>query len=247
MSWKNTSVLVTGASRGLGRAIAKAFAAEGADVGIGYHRFDTEAQKTVEEIRSLGGSAIAVKADVRKPEQIESAIKEFLNAFKKIDVLINNAAIVDDKPLVLMSEESWSAVLQTNLGGVFNCSKAVARLMMAQKKGVIINIASIAGFMASPGQANYSASKGGVIALTRTLARELASKGIRVNAVVPGLITEGMTKRLDKQVAENYLKRIPLARFGKADEIAKAVMFLASQDASYIIGQTLVVDGGLII
>ena len=247
MSWKNTSVLVTGASRGLGRAIAKAFAAKGADVGIGYHRFDVEALKTVEEIRSLGGSALAVKADVRKPEQIESAIKEFLNAFKKIDVLINNAAIVDDKPLVLMSEESWSAVLQTNLGGVFNCSKAVARLMMAQKKGVIINIASIAGFMASPGQANYSASKGGVIALTRTLARELASKGIRVNAVVPGLITEGMTQRLDKQVAENYLKRIPLARFGKAGEIAKAVMFLASQDASYIIGQTLVVDGGLII
>ena len=245
MRWDGSTVLVTGASRGLGRCIAKAFAAEGAFVGLGYHRFDQQAEQTLSEIQKTGGSAVLVKADVSDFGTIDRAIRAFLAQRGGIDVLVNNAAIVDDRPFALMSADSWSAVLQTNLGGVFNCSRAVVRSMMAKGKGAIVNIGSVAGLIASPGQTNYAASKGGIAALTRTLAAELAPKGIRVNSVVPGFLTEGMAQRLDRQLAEERRSHIPLARFGTPEEVVHAVLFLASDDASYITGQQLVVDGGL--
>ena len=245
MRWHGLTVLVTGASRGLGRSIAKAFAAEGAFVGLGYYRFDQQAEQTLSEIRETGGSAVLVKADVSDSGTIDRAISAFLGQHGGIDVLVNNAAIVDDRPFALMSADSWSAVLQTNLGGVFNCSRAVVRSMMAKGKGAIVNIGSVAGLIASPGQTNYAASKGGIAALTRTLAAELAPKGIRVNSVVPGFLTEGMAQRMDRQLAEERRSHIPLARFGTPEEITHAVLFLASDDASYITGQQLVVDGGL--
>jgi 3-oxoacyl-[acyl-carrier protein] reductase len=245
MRWKGSTVLVTGASRGLGQSIAKAFAAEGAFVGLGYHRFDQKAEQTLAEIREIGGNGILVKADVRDPKAVDRAIKSFLAEYGGIDVLVNNAAIVDDKPFALMSADSWMAVLETNLGGAYNCSRAVVRSMMAKGKGAIVNIGSVAGLIASPGQANYAASKGGILALTRTLAAELAPKGIRVNTVVPGFLTEGMAQRMDRHLAEDRRKHIPLARFGNPEEVAHAVLFLASDDASYITGQQLVVDGGM--
>ena len=245
MRWHGSTVLVTGASRGLGRNIAKAFAAEGAFVGLGYHRFDQRAEQTLSEIQKAGGSAALVKADVRDSGAVNRAIRTLLAQRDGIDVLVNNAAIVDDKPFALMSADSWSAVLQTNLGGVFNCSRAVVRSMMAKGKGAIVNVGSVAGFIASPGQANYAASKGGITAFTRTLAAELAPKGIRVNTVVPGFLTEGITQRMNRHLAENRRSHIPLARFGNPEEVAHAVLFLASDDASYITGQQLVVDGGL--
>lgn len=245
MRWEGLTVFVTGASRGLGRAIAKAFAAEGAFLGLGYHRFSQAAEQTLSEIQDMGGSAALVKADVRDPKAIDNAISTFLAKHGQIDVLVNNAAIVEDKPFALMSADDWSSVLQTNLGGVFNCSRAVVRSMMAKGKGAIVNIGSVAGLIASPGQTNYAASKAGITALTRTLAVELAPKGIRVNVVVPGLLTEGMAQRMDRHLAEERRNHIPLARFGSPEEVAHAVLFLASDDASYITGQQLVVDGGL--
>lgn len=245
MRWHGSTVLVTGASRGLGRSIAKAFAAEGAFIGLGYHRFDQQAEQTLSEIQETGGNAVLIKADVSDPTTIDRAIRTFLAQRGGIDVLVNNAAIVNDQPFALMSADNWSAVLETNLGGVFNCSRAVVRSMMAKGKGAIVNIGSVAGLIASPGQANYAASKGGITVLTRTLAAELAPKGIRVNTVVPGLLTEGMAQRMDRQLAEERRNHIPLARFGTPEEVTHAVLFLASDDASYITGQQLVVDGGL--
>lgn len=245
MRFEGRTVLVTGASRALGRAIARAFAAEGAFVGVGYHCRDRDAEQTLAEIQNLGGGAALVKADVGDPAAVERAIAPLYAERGGIDVLVNNAGIVDDKPFALMSAVSWSAVLQTNLGGVFNCCQAVVRSMMARGGGAIVNIGSVAGLAASPGQANYAASKGGIVSLSRTLAAELAPKGIRVNAVVPGLLTEGMARRLDRRHAEAKRQRIPLARFGNPEEVACAVLFLASEEASYIVGQALVVDGGL--
>lgn len=245
MRWDGSTVLVTGASRGLGSTIAKAFGAEGAFVGIGYHRFDKGAEQTLAEIRDIGGDATLVKADVSDAEAVDRVIKAFLVQCDGIDVLVNNAAIVDDKPFALMSANSWTAVLETNLSGVFNCSRAVVRSMMAKGKGAIVNIGSVAGLIASPGQTNYAASKAGIMALTRTLAVELAPKGIRVNTVVPGFLTEGMAQRMDRQLAKDRRSLIPLARFGNPEEVTRAVLFLASDDASYITGQHLIVDGGL--
>lgn len=245
MSWGDSTVLVTGASRGLGRVIATSFAARGAFVGIGYHHQEARARETLEAIREQGGCGELLQADVRRPADVNRAVKAFLARHEQIDVLVNNAAVVDDRPFALMSSENWSEVIETNLGGVFNCTRAVVRSMMARRRGAIVNIGSVAGQFASPGQANYAASKGGVLALTRTLAAELAPKGIRVNAVLPGLLTEGMARRLNRGFADSYRERIPLNRFGTPEEVAQAVIFLASEDAAYITGQHLVVDGGL--
>jgi 3-oxoacyl-[acyl-carrier protein] reductase len=243
--FKSNVVFVTGASRGIGRAIAKQFAIEGALVGIGYRRFEKDASQTLEEIKKEGGQGEIVRLDVRQSESVTKALTSFINKNGKIDILINNAALLDDKPIALMSEKSWSAVIETNLGGVFNCTRTVVRSMISQKAGVIVNIGSISGMAASPGQANYAASKGGIVSLTKTLGSELALYNIRVNAVIPGMFTEGMAQKLDRRKAQAYKERIPLARFGSPEELAKVVTFLASEDASYIVGQAVVVDGGL--
>lgn len=245
MKYNGKIVFVTGASRGVGRAIASRFAIEGALVGVGYHRFEKGAIQTKDEIEKAGGMAEVVQMDVREPESVNHAINSFIEKHKKIDILVNNAALVDDKPIALMSAKTWSSVIETNLGGVFNCTRAVVRNMISHKKGVIVNIGSVSGMAASPGQANYAASKGGIVALTKTLASELAPNSIRVNAVVPGLLTEGMAQKIDRRKAQAFKERIPLGRFGDPGEVAKVVAFLASEDASYIVGQAVVVDGGL--
>jgi len=243
--FNNKTGIITGASRGLGKAIAMAFASEGAFVGIGYHKNQKEAEKTVNEIQESGGAAMLVKADIKNTRETQNAYSSFIRERAGIDFLINNAGIIYDQPFALMSEESWSLVIQTNLGGAFNCSRAVVRNMIARKTGVIINISSVTGTKANPGQANYAASKGGVEALTRTMAAELAQMGIRVNAVVPGILKGGMTERLDNRVVDALQNQIPLKRLGELNEVVQTVLFLTSEAASYITGQSVLVDGGL--
>lgn len=238
-------MLVTGASRGLGRRIAVAFAAAGAFVGIGYHRFERGASQTLHAIQDNGGRGALFKADVRDSSEVDRAVKALVKEGGAIDVLVNNAGILDDRPFALMSADSWSSVVDTNLGGVFNCSRAVVRGMMSRRAGSIVNIGSVAAMVGSRGQANYAAAKGGVVALTRAMARELGPYGIRVNAMVPGFLDVGMARRMDRRVADEARSRIPLGRFGAPRDAVEAVFFLASDRASYVTGQQLVVDGGL--
>ncbi|HRI66483.1 MAG TPA: 3-oxoacyl-ACP reductase FabG [Polyangium sp.] len=244
-AFNEQTVVVTGASRGLGRAIALAFAAQGAHVVIGYHTKHEEANRVQEMAVQAGGAATLWAFDMQDPGSIESGMERILSERGRIDVLINNAAVVQDAPFALMTQESWDDVIRVNLGGVFACCRSVARAMMANRQGAIVNVASVAGIHASPGQTNYAASKGGILAFTRTLAVELARHGIRVNAVIPGLLSTGMVTRLDHRIAAQKKQLIPLGRFGTAEEVAEVVLFLASPAATYIIGQAIVVDGGL--
>jgi 3-oxoacyl-[acyl-carrier protein] reductase len=239
------TIVVTGASRGLGRAIALAFAAQGAHVVIGYRARQDEATRVQELAVEAGGTATLWACDMQDPAAIEAGMDRILAERGGIDVLVNNAAVVQDAPFALMTHENWDDVVRVNLGGVFACCRSVARSMMAKRKGAIVNVASVAGIHASPGQTNYAASKGGIIAFTKTLAAELARQGIRVNAVVPGLLSTGMVTRLDHRIAREKKQLIPLGRFGTAEEVADVVLFLASPAAAYIIGQAIVVDGGL--
>ncbi len=241
----NKSGIITGASRGLGKAMAMGFADEGAYVGIGYYRNQKEAEQTLAEIQHAGGAATLVKADIKNFAETQHAFSTFISERGGIDFLINNAGIIFDQPFALMSEENWSLVTQTNLGGTFHCSRAVVRSMIVRRSGVIINVGSVAGIKANPGQVNYAASKGGVEALTRTMAAELAPIGIRVNAVVPGCFKGGMSQRLNMHVIEAMQNRIPLKRLGELDEMVQTVLFLTSDAASYIVGQSIIVDGGL--
>jgi len=238
------NVFVTGASRGLGRAVAEAFAREGGHVGIGYHTRREDAERTLALVEAAGGQGSLFQFDVRDPGAVGESVKLFARD-ADLDVLVNNAAIVRDQHIALMSFDEWESVISVNLHGAYHCCRAVLPRMMARRKGAIINVASVAGLRASPGQANYAGSKGGVLAFTVTLAAEVASYGIRVNAVIPGLLTTGMGTRLDWRTVDRRKAMIPLARLGTAEEVASAVLFLASEDASYVIGQHLVVDGGL--
>ena len=237
-------VLVTGASRGLGRAVAKAFAAEGGRVGVAYRTRREEAEETLELVTSVGGDGGIYELDVREPESVERAVRAFEEG-GPIHVLVNNAAVVNDQAFAVMEGKTWASVISTNLTGTYHCCRAVVPSMMARGGGAIVNVVSIAGKRASPGQTNYAASKGGVMGLTTTLASELARHGIRVNAVMPGLLSTGMGARLDHRVAERRRSEVPLGRFGEGEEVANVILFLASDDASYVLGQVLTVDGGL--
>lgn len=246
MKLEGKNVLVTGASRGIGREIALELARQGANVAVNYAGSEKSANEVVDEIKALGGQSFAVQANVADNEAVAAMTKQVVDQFGSLDILVNNAGITRDNLLMRMKEEDWDAVIDTNLKGVFLCTKAVTRQMMKQRSGRIINIASIVGVSGNPGQANYVAAKAGVIGLTKTTAKELASRGITVNAIAPGFITTDMTDKLSEEVRTEMLKQIPLARLGDPEDIAKVVVFLASDDSRYMTGQTLHVDGGMV-
>lgn len=243
---KGKTAVITGASRGIGRAIALDLGEQGANIVVNYSGSEAKAYEVVEEIKQMGGNAIAVRANVAYMEEVQAMMKESLEKFGTIDILVNNAGITRDNLLMRMKEDEWDDVININLKGVFNTTKAVTRQMMKQRSGRIINIASIVGVSGNPGQANYVAAKAGVIGLTKTTARELASRHINVNAIAPGFITTDMTDKLNEEVKTEMLKQIPLARFGDAKDIASVVSFLASEKSAYITGQTIHVDGGMV-
>lgn len=236
--------VITGASRGIGKAIAQELASMGASVVVNYANSSQAAEELVSEITAAGGNAVALQADVSSSEEVDNLFKTVLEKFNKIDILVNNAGITRDTLLLRMKPEDWQAVINLNLTGVFLCTRAVSKGMLKKRSGRIINIASVAGQMGNPGQANYSAAKAGVIGLTKTLAKEFASRGITVNAVSPGFIETDMTSELK---SEEILKAIPLGRYGKPEEIAGMVRFLAADTAAaYITGQVFNVDGGMV-
>ncbi|MCP6681436.1 3-oxoacyl-[acyl-carrier-protein] reductase [Bacillus nakamurai] len=240
------TAVVTGASRGIGRAIALDLAKNGANVVVNYSGNEAKANEVVDEIKSLGRNAIAVKADVSNPEEVQNMMKEAIAEFSSIDILVNNAGITKDNLLMRMKENEWDDVININLKGVFNCTKAVTRQMMKQRSGRIINVSSIVGVSGNPGQANYVAAKAGVIGLTKSSAKELASRNITVNAIAPGFISTDMTDKLSKEVQDEMLKQIPLARFGDPGDVSSVVTFLASEGSRYMTGQTLHIDGGMV-
>lgn len=246
MKLEGKAVLVTGASRGIGREIALELARQGADVAVNFSGNEAKANETVDEIKALGRDAFAVKCDVSDSLSVTEMVKAVIDRFGKLDVLVNNAGITKDNLLMRMKEEEWDSVININLKGVFLCTKAVTRQMMKQRSGRIINIASIVGVSGNPGQANYVAAKAGVIGLTKTTAKELASRHITVNAIAPGFISTDMTEKLTEEVKAEMMKMIPLARFGEPKDIAGATVFLASDDSSYITGQTIHIDGGMV-
>ncbi|TQR38332.1 3-oxoacyl-[acyl-carrier-protein] reductase [Lysinibacillus sphaericus] len=238
--------VVTGASRGIGRAIALKLADEGAKVVVNYSGSQAKAEEVVATIQENGGEAIAVQASVSKTEEVSALMDAAVKTFGSLDILVNNAGITRDNLLMRMKEDEWDDVLDTNLKGVFLCTKAVTRQMMKQRAGRIINISSIVGVAGNAGQANYVAAKAGVIGLTKTTAKELASRNILVNAIAPGFIETEMTEQLPEDIKQGMLTQIPLAKLGQPEDIAKAVAFLASDDANYMTGQTLHIDGGMV-
>lgn len=237
--------LVTGASRGIGRAIALKLAAEGAAVVINYHGSMEKAKEVKAEIESDGGIAEIMQCNVADYQATEAMIRKVTDDFGRLDILVNNAGITRDGLLMKMSEEDYDTVLDTNLKGPFHCIRFAARQMLRQRGGRIINLSSVSGILGNAGQANYSASKAGVIGLTKSAARELASRGITVNAVAPGFIETEMTAVLPEKVRESAVAQIPLGTFGTAEDVAETVAFLASDSARYITGQTIHVDGGM--
>jgi len=246
MRFENQVVIVTGAGRGIGHAIALRFAREGARV-ASVSRSEENAKKTADEINALWADAAKAYAlDVADHATTQQVAAQILQDFGRVDVLVNNAGVTRDALSMRMSVEDWDTVLNTNLKGAFNFCQAVMRSMTKQRSGRIINISSVSGLMGNAGQANYAASKAGLIGLTKTLARELASRGITVNAVAPGFIVTDMTSGLSEEVKQNLMSRIPLAKLGQPDDIAAAVAFLASSEANYITGQVLTVDGGMV-
>jgi len=236
--------LVTGAAQGIGKAIALLLARNGADLVVSDINLE-KAEETAKEIRAIGPKAMAVKVDVANWSDVERMVTGILEKLAKIDILVNNAGITRDKLILRMTEEDWDAVLGVNLKGTFNCTKAVVRHMAKQRSGKIVNIASVVGEMGNAGQANYSASKAGVIGLTKTIAREYAQRGINVNAIAPGYIETPMTEALPEKAKEELRKLIPMERLGKPEDVAEAVLFLVSEESSYITGQVLNVNGGI--
>ncbi len=245
MRLKDKVALITGSAQGIGREIAFVFAREGADVVISDINLE-KAAKTSAEIAALGRKSLGLELDVTAYAKVEEAINKILDKFGKVDILVNKAGITRDGLLLRMSEADWDAVINVNLKGTFNCTKAVSKLMIKQHSGRIINIASIIGIIGNPGQANYSASKAGIIALTKTTAKELASRNINVNAVAPGYIQTEMTAKLPEELKQKMLALIPLNKLGSPADVANVCLFLASEESGYITGQTIVVDGGMV-
>lgn len=239
--------LITGSARGIGKAIALELANHGAKIVINDILPKNEIDKTLEEIRKSGEQAIGIRADITIFEEVESMVKEIINKFGKIDILVNNAGIIRDSLLIRMKEEDWDAVININLKGTFNCSKTVAKYMMRQKSGgKIVNISSVIGLVGNIGQANYAASKAGIIGLTKSMAKELALRNINVNAIAPGFIETDMTKKLSEKIRQDLLQQIPLKRLGTVEDVAKTVYFLVSDTANYITGQVINIDGGMV-
>jgi len=246
LSLEGRIALVTGASRGIGKAIALELARRGAAVAVNYHNSASAAEEVVQQINSAGGRASAFQADVSSLKQAQDLVKATLDALGGLDILVNNAGITRDNLIMMLSEEDWDIVQDTNLKSTFNCSKAAVRHMIRKRYGRIISITSVAGEMGNPGQTNYAASKAGQIGFTKALARELASRQITVNAVAPGFVLTALTQDLSDELKDAILKATPLGRMGTPEEIAYAVAFLASDEASYITGQVLAVDGGMV-
>ena len=245
MRLNNKVALVTGGARGIGQAIAFAFAKEGADIVVADVNLEV-AQKTAAQIEELGRKAMALTMDVTNFEVVEEGVNKILDKMGKVDILVNNAGITKDNLLLRMSQSDWDAVISVNLKGTFNCIKAVSRPMIKQRSGRIISIASIIGLMGNPGQANYAASKAGIIALTKTVAKELASRNINANAVAPGFIQTEMTAKLPEELKKKMLEAIPLGTLGTPEDVANLCLFLASEESRYITGQVITVDGGMV-
>jgi 3-oxoacyl-[acyl-carrier protein] reductase len=245
MRLKDQVAIVTGGSRGIGRAIALALAAEGARVVVNYTRNADAAAAVVADIEASGGEALAVQADVAEPAQVDALLAATQARYGGIHILVNNAGVTRDKLVLRMTVEDWDAVLDTNLKGAFLCVKAVAPLLLKQRSGVIVNVGSVIGRVGQAGQVNYSASKAGLIGMTKALAKEFGPRNVRVNAVAPGFIETDMTDVLKPEQREAILKQIPLGRFGAAENVARVVVFLCSDDAAYVQGEVITVDGGL--
>lgn len=236
--------LVTGGAQGIGKAIALELASAGASVAIGDVQFDG-VEKVAEEVRSHGAQALSLEMDVADASSVKSAVEAVIEEFGQIDHLINNAGITRDNLLMRMKPEEWASVIAVNLTGVFNCTQAVVRYMMKRRSGRIVNISSVIGQMGNPGQTNYGSTKAGVIGLTKSVARELGSRGITVNAIAPGFIKSPMTDALSPEIRERLMENVPLRRLGEPKDVAKAVLFLVSDDASYITGSVINVNGGM--
>jgi 3-oxoacyl-[acyl-carrier protein] reductase len=246
MNLKGKVALVTGASRGIGRACALYLAELGAKVAVNYARSSAQADQVVAQIREMGGEAVAIQADVSKQADVEAMVEETIQTLSGLDILINNAGITRDTLLIRMKEEDWDQVLDTNLKSVFLVTKAASKYMMKKRQGRIINISSVIGVAGNAGQANYAASKAGIIGFSKSIAKELAARNILVNMIAPGFIDTDMTEVLNDQVKEGILSQIPLNRYGKPEDIAHLAGFLASDESGYITGQVIHVDGGMI-
>lgn len=245
MEFKGKNVIVTGGLRGIGKSISLSFASEGANV-IVFDLIDENLQETKNEIEKFGVSFEYFKVDVSSFSKVEEAVEEVMKKYENVDFLINNAGITKDNLLISMSEEEWDKVISVNLKGTFNCSKSVVKYMIKKRKGVITNISSVIGIMGNKGQSNYAASKAGIIGFTKSLAKEVGSRNVRVNAIAPGFIETDMTKKLPEEVIKEYAKLIPLGRMGKPEDVANLCLFLSSEKASYITGQVIHCDGGML-
>lgn len=244
MGLKNNNTFITGAAQGIGKSIAMEMAKKGANIAVADTNIE-KADTTAQEIKTLGVKSLAIKLDVSKQNEVVSAFETFIKEFGRLDVLVNNAGITKDALVVRMKNEDWDVVLDVNLKGTFLCSKEAIRLMVKQQYGKIISISSVVAFTGNPGQVNYSASKAGIVGLTKTVAKEYASRGIRVNAVAPGFIQTAMTNAIPEKIKEEMKKSIPLGYFGTPEDIANIVIFLASKDADYITGQVFHINGGM--
>lgn len=243
---KGKCAIVTGGAKGIGKAIALKLASLGVNIVLNYRSSSAEAEETAEEIQKLGVEVLTVQADISKLDQVENLIKAAKEKFGTIDIMVNNAGITKDTLILRMKEEEFDSVIDVNLKGVFNCMKAVTPVMVRQKHGKIVSISSVVGIAGNAGQVNYAASKAGIIGMTKSLAKEVGSRGINVNAVAPGFIDTDMTSTLNDKVKEEAEKNIPLKRFGKSEDVAEVVAFLSSEASNYVTGQVIQVDGGML-